>query len=51
MIFNSYCEFLGTEQRAYASDLLPAAPMPQMSGQSLGRATLHNLTQLIYDVL
>ncbi|CDU07542.1 4-phosphoerythronate dehydrogenase [Vibrio coralliirubri] len=51
MIFNSYCEFLGTEQRAYASDLLPTAPVPQMKlDRAWDEATLHNLTQLIYDV-
>ncbi len=30
MIFNSYCEFLGNELRAHASDLLPTAPVPTM---------------------
>ncbi|MEF1231064.1 DUF3410 domain-containing protein, partial [Vibrio fortis] len=51
MIFNSYCEFLSREERAYASDLLPTAPVPQMKlDRAWDEATLHNLTQLIYDV-
>ncbi|EDK25977.1 erythronate-4-phosphate dehydrogenase, partial [Vibrionales bacterium SWAT-3] len=50
-IFNSYCEFLGSEQRAHASELLPTAPVPQMKlDRAWDEATLHNLTQLIYDV-
>ena len=51
MIFNSYCEFLGDEKRANASELLPIAPIPQVKlDRAWDEATLHNLTQLIYDV-
>ncbi|NOI76798.1 4-phosphoerythronate dehydrogenase [Vibrio coralliilyticus] len=51
MIFNSFCEFLNNDLRAHASELLPTAPVPELV---LDRAweedTLHNLTQLVYDV-
>ncbi|MBW3696424.1 4-phosphoerythronate dehydrogenase [Vibrio sp. T187] len=51
MIFNSYCEFLGDDKRAQASELLPIAPVPQVKlDRAWDEATLHNLTQLIYDV-
>ncbi len=51
MIFNSYCEFLNNELRAHASDLLPTAPVPTMMlDRAWDEATLHNITQLIYDV-
>ncbi|KIP73668.1 erythronate-4-phosphate dehydrogenase [Vibrio harveyi] len=51
MIFNSYCEFLNNELRAHASDLLPTAPVPAMVlDRAWDEATLHNITQLIYDV-
>ncbi|MFB9214850.1 4-phosphoerythronate dehydrogenase [Vibrio sinaloensis] len=51
MIFNSYCEFLGNELRAHASDLLPTAPVPTMVlDREWDEATLHNITQLVYDV-
>ncbi len=51
MIFNSYCEFLNNELRAQASDLLPTAPVPTMVLDRVwDEATLHNITQLIYDV-
>ncbi|KLN62984.1 4-phosphoerythronate dehydrogenase [Vibrio sp. VPAP30] len=51
MIFNSYCEFLNNELRAHASDLLPIAPVPQLSlDREWDEATLHNITQLVYDV-
>ncbi|MGR5131515.1 4-phosphoerythronate dehydrogenase [Vibrio alfacsensis] len=51
MIFNSYCEFLNNELRAHASDLLPTAPVPTMVlDREWDEATLHNITQLIYDV-
>jgi len=51
MIFNSYCEFLGNELRAHASDLLPTAPVPQLVlDREWDEATLHNITQLVYDV-
>jgi erythronate-4-phosphate dehydrogenase len=51
MIFNAFCEFLGKELSAEASDLLPVAPVPQVSlDRAWDEATLHNLIQLIYDV-
>ncbi|TFH89562.1 4-phosphoerythronate dehydrogenase [Vibrio ouci] len=51
MIFNSYCEFLDNELRAHASDLLPTAPVPQLVlEREWDEATLHNITQLVYDV-
>ncbi|PAW09373.1 4-phosphoerythronate dehydrogenase [Vibrio sp. V1B] len=51
MIFNSYCEFLNNELRAHASDLLPTVPVPTMVlDRAWDEATLHNITQLIYDV-
>ncbi|MEX0336573.1 4-phosphoerythronate dehydrogenase [Vibrio tubiashii] len=51
MIFNSYCEFLNNELRAHASDLLPIAPLPQLNlAREWDEATLHNITQLVYDV-
>ncbi len=51
MIYNSYCEFLGNGLSAQASDLLPTAPVPTMVlDRAWDNATLHNLTQLIYDV-
>lgn len=51
MIYNSYCEFLGNGLSAQASDLLPTAPVPTMVlDRAWDHATLHNLTQLIYDV-
>jgi erythronate-4-phosphate dehydrogenase len=51
MIFNSYCEFLNNELSAHASELLPTAPVPTMVlDREWDEATLHNLTQMIYDV-
>jgi erythronate-4-phosphate dehydrogenase len=51
MVFNSYCEFLNNELHAHASDLLPTAPVPTMVlDRAWDEATLHNITQLIYDV-
>lgn len=51
MIFNSYCEFLGNPLTAAASELLPIAPIPQLKLETTwDEATLHNLTQIIYDV-
>lgn len=51
MIFNSYCEFLNNELRAHASDLLPTAPVPKLVlDRDWDEATLHNITQLVYDV-
>ena len=45
------CEFLNNELRAHASDLLPTAPVPTMMlDRAWDEATLHNITQLIYDV-
>lgn len=51
MIFNSYCEFLGNDLRANASDLLPVAPIPRLHlDREWDEATLFTLTQTIYDV-
>lgn len=51
MIYNSFCEFLGREQRADAAQLLPTAPVPSVKlDRAWDEATLHNLTQIIYDV-
>lgn len=51
MIFNSYCEFLNNALRAHASDLLPTAPVPKLVlDRDWDEATLHNITQLVYDV-
>ncbi|MCG9598133.1 4-phosphoerythronate dehydrogenase [Vibrio sp. Isolate25] len=51
MIFNSFCEFLNNDLRAHASELLPTAPVPELVlDRAWDEATLHNLTQLVYDV-
>ncbi|MDE1249095.1 4-phosphoerythronate dehydrogenase [Vibrio aestuarianus] len=51
MIFNSFCEYLDNEHCANASSLLPAAPIPELYlEREWDEATLHSLTQLIYDV-
>ncbi len=51
MIFNSFCEFLNNDIRAHASELLPTAPVPTLVlDRAWEEATLHNLTQLVYDV-
>ena len=51
MIFNSFCEFLNNDLRAHASELLPIAPVPELVlDRAWEEATLHNLTQLVYDV-
>lgn len=51
MIFNAFCQFLGKEQKAEASELLPVAPVPQVQlARAWDETTLHNLIQLIYDV-
>ncbi len=51
MIFNSYCEFLSKELNAHASELLPTAPVPKLVlDRAWDEATLHTITQLIYDV-
>ncbi|MCJ2375489.1 4-phosphoerythronate dehydrogenase [Vibrio sp. ZSDZ34] len=51
MIFNSYCEFLGLTKRADPDDLLPTAPIPELTlNREWDEATLHSMTQIIYDV-
>ncbi|KFI11309.1 4-phosphoerythronate dehydrogenase [Vibrio coralliilyticus] len=51
MIFNSFCEFLNNDLRAHANELLPTAPVPELVlDRAWEEATLHNLTQLVYDV-
>lgn len=51
MIFNSYCQFIGSDLSASASELLPIAPVPYTKlDRAWDEATLHNLTQLVYDV-
>ncbi len=51
MIFNSYCQFLERDLSASASELLPTAPVPYIAlDRAWDEATLHNLTQLVYDV-
>ncbi len=51
MIFNSYCQFIGSDLSASASELLPIAPVPYAKlDRAWDEATLHNLTQLVYDV-
>ncbi|CAM2797298.1 4-phosphoerythronate dehydrogenase [Vibrio rarus] len=51
MIFNSFCQHINSDLSANAADLLPVAPVPQMHlSTEWDEATLHNLTQLIYDV-
>ncbi len=51
MIFNALCHFLQSDEIAHISDLLPVAPIPQVKlDRAWTEATLHNLTQLIYDV-
>lgn len=51
MIFNHYCEFLDKYLFAHASELLPTAPVPRMElDRNWDEATLHNITQLVYDV-
>ena len=51
MIFNSYCEFIGSDLTANASELLPTAPVPTMHlSREWDEAALFSLTQLIYDV-
>ncbi|OBT15983.1 4-phosphoerythronate dehydrogenase [Vibrio sp. UCD-FRSSP16_10] len=51
MIFNSFCQHINSDLTANAADLLPMAPVPQMHlSRPWDEATLHNLTQLIYDV-
>ena len=51
MIFNHYCEFLDKDLFAHASELLPTAPVPRVElDRDWDEATLHNITQLVYDV-
>ncbi|OIN28692.1 4-phosphoerythronate dehydrogenase [Vibrio barjaei] len=51
MIFNSYCEFLQLSERANPDALLPIAPIPQITlDREWDEATLHSMTQIIYDV-
>lgn len=51
MIFNHYCEFLDKDLFAHASELLPTAPVPRVElDRNWDEATLHNITQLVYDV-
>lgn len=51
MIFNAFCEFLNQELSANASDLLPIAPVPRLElNRAWDEATLHTITQLVYDV-
>lgn len=51
MIFNRYCEYLNNNLRAHENELLPKAPVPELVlERAWDETTLHNLTQLIYDV-
>ncbi|MCE0494544.1 4-phosphoerythronate dehydrogenase [Vibrio salinus] len=51
MIFNRYCQFLGLEHYADPAELLPVAPIPEVSvSKPWDEFDLYNLIQLIYDV-
>ncbi|UTM56541.1 4-phosphoerythronate dehydrogenase [Photobacterium sp. CCB-ST2H9] len=51
MIFNSFCEFLGLDDRVEAAELLPVAPVSFVRlSQVWDESTLFSLIQLIYDV-
>ncbi|MCG2835725.1 4-phosphoerythronate dehydrogenase [Photobacterium sp. WH77] len=51
MIFNSFCEFLGRDDRVEAAELLPVAPVPLARlSREWDEDTLFTLIQLIYDV-
>ncbi|EGR4292358.1 4-phosphoerythronate dehydrogenase [Vibrio cholerae] len=51
MIFNSYCEFLGSAHCANPASLLPKAPVPKVYlERAWDEETLRTLTQIIYDV-
>ncbi|CAM4023279.1 4-phosphoerythronate dehydrogenase [Vibrio neonatus] len=51
MIFNSFCQHINSPLAVGADELLPTAPVPKMHlSRQWDEATLHNLTQLIYDV-
>ncbi|SHO55881.1 4-phosphoerythronate dehydrogenase [Vibrio quintilis] len=51
MIFNSYCAFLGYDQWASPTKLLPTAPVHEVAlSRPWDEATLGNLIHLVYDV-
>ncbi len=51
MVFNAFCEFLGTKVRAEAADLLPCAPIPEVHlSRKWLEADLFSLIQLVYDI-
>lgn len=51
MIFNSFCEFLGRDDRVEAAELLPVAPVPFVRlSREWDEDSLFSLIQLIYDV-
>ncbi|MBU2897311.1 4-phosphoerythronate dehydrogenase [Vibrio hepatarius] len=51
MIFNRYCEYLNNNLCAHENELLPKAPVSELIlERAWDETTLHNLTQLIYDV-
>ena len=51
MIFNHFCRFLNRDLSVDAAELLPIAPIPSLNLKSnCNEATLHNITQLVYDV-
>ncbi|UIP27191.1 4-phosphoerythronate dehydrogenase [Photobacterium sp. TLY01] len=51
MIFNSFCEFLGRDDRVEAAELLPVAPVPFVRlSRAWDEDSLFSLIQLIYDV-
>ena len=51
IIFNRFCQFIGENLSASANDLLPTAPIPEVTlDRAWDESTLHSLTQIIYDV-
>ena len=51
IIFNRFCQFIGESLAASANDLLPTAPIPEVTlDRAWDESTLHSLTQIIYDV-
>ncbi|HIF9347545.1 TPA: 4-phosphoerythronate dehydrogenase [Photobacterium damselae] len=51
MVFNAFCQFIGSQLYADAKELLPVAPIPYVQLSRIwDEASLFNLTQLIYDV-
>ena len=51
MIFNHFCRFLNRDLSVDAAELLPIAPIPSLNlNSNCNEATLHNITQLVYDV-